>query len=332
MTRFGIGLTNTLPIPETVKLIQTAEEAGFEMVALVDSIPYQYYQDIFVTMSMALQATKKIKVASGICIPYTRHPAMLAAGFNSLDQLFPGRLVLGLGPGGFLPLNAMGIPLWNKPLTAMRESFSMIRSLFKGETVTMEGKVFKANNVVLTPHPKEPIPLWLAARGPKMTQLVGEISDGSFCTGPYPYLDHQIELIKQGAKKADRSIDDIVLGNWLISAIDEDPSVADKLATHDLTYMVPATPEYVHKRIGSNLEDVKKLQEVAYRSLDEAEAFVTPFMLDNWAIRGTAEDVNKCVDRQIKAGIEFVVFGGPFAKDPIAGIKELGKTVISSHT
>ena len=162
-----------------------------------------------------------------------------------------------------------------------------------------------------------------------MTSLVGELADGSFFTAPLTYLDHLIQLTKDGAKKGGRDLSQIVLCNWLISAMDEDYEVATKLAKHDLTYMVPATPEYVHKRIGTNLDEVKKLQEVAYRSLDEAEAFVTPFMLDNWSMRGTPEDVNKSVDKQIKAGFNFIVFGGPFAKDPVNGIMELGKKIVA---
>ncbi len=331
MVQFGISLVNTLPIPQTVELVKAAEEAGFDQVSLVDAAPYLRYQDIMVSMTMALQATKKIKLASGVCIPYTRHPALLAAAFNSMDQLFPGRLILGLGPGGFLPLNALGIPLLDRPITAIRESFAILRSLFKGESLTYSGKLFKVNNVVLQPSPQKTIPLWLAARGPQMTRLVGELADGSFCSAPTSYIPHLMELIHEGAKKADRDLSMIRVGNSLPSALEEDLDTANDLVKHSLTYMVPATPEYVHKRIGTNLDEVKKLQEVSYRSLDEAKAFVTPFMLDNFTIRGSTEDINRIIDQQTNAGINTVIFGGPFATDPIKGIRELGRKVVAIH-
>lgn len=330
MVKFGIALVpyNT-SMSDIIKKVQTAESAGFDMVAFADANPFPGYEDIYVTMMSALHASKKIVIASGVNVPYTRHPALLACAFNSMNRIFPGRVILGLGAGGSLPMKPLGIPMYNKPIAAISESFKIIRDLFDGKTVEYQGKVFELHNTNLVPPPKDPIPIYLAARGPQMTKLIGKYSDGSFMTAPTSYLDHAIDLIKKGATNMGRDLKEIAIGNWLPTALEKDPKKADKLASKDLTYMVSDTPDYVHNIAGIPLDDVNRLRQALPLGLEKAMDFVTDQMLDELAIRGDAETCISLLDSWVKKGTDLIIFGEPFADDPIAGINGLAEKVVT---
>ena len=292
MVRFGIGLRGELPVLQTAELARTAEESGFEYVWISDENPSPSYRDVFVTMTAIALRTERIKIGTGICNPYSRHPAQLAVAISSLNEMARGRVILGLGPGGSLPLRPLGIKLWNKPISAIREAFKILRGLFAGETVNLEGTVLTAVNCKLDPPPKERIPVYLAARGPKMLELVGELSDGAILTAPLGYLDFALDRIKAGAEKAGRQLEDINIANWIPFAMIENSEKA-------LGVGIP--------------EATKKL---------------TPAMVDALAISGTPEECEKKIGEFINAGVTQVILVPPFGGSPKDVIERVGKITI----
>ena len=146
MVSFGIGLMADLPATQTAELARVAEESGFGHVWVADENPSPSFRDVFVTMTAIALRTQRIKIGSGICTPYSRHPAILAAAFSSLNEVARGRVTVGLGPGGSLSLRPMGIKVWDKPLSAIKESFKIMRGMFSGEVVNLDGEILKAVN------------------------------------------------------------------------------------------------------------------------------------------------------------------------------------------
>ncbi|MCK5345490.1 MAG: LLM class flavin-dependent oxidoreductase, partial [Candidatus Heimdallarchaeota archaeon] len=182
MKNFGILVANQFPIRQTINLAQLAEGYGFEYFWVADENPSPTYHDVWVTYYAILHSTRKIKVSTGINTPHTRHPALLAVAMNSFNELFPKRAHLGLGPGGYMTLHPLNIPMWHRPIRAVREAFEIIQELQTGKKIHYQGEIFQALDIQLEPKPVELWENWLACRGPQMIKLGGRFADGIMLT------------------------------------------------------------------------------------------------------------------------------------------------------
>src|ERR1700733_2311518 len=155
-----------------------AEDHGFTQCWFYDS--QMLYSDVYVTMALAAEHTKHIKLATGVAIPSNRIEPVTAHSIATINLLAPGRTVLGVGTG-FTGRNTMGLP--PIPLDQLRDYVAMVRKLLRGEEVTYrEGKRERAIRFLHQDHGyinlKDPVPIHIAADGPKALELAGEIGDG----------------------------------------------------------------------------------------------------------------------------------------------------------
>src|SRR3954449_5700196 len=115
--RLAIYLQEAHPIREGMDIARYAEEQGFEAVWQAES---RLVRESTVPMAAFLSCTDRIKVGSGVADVWSRNPARLAATFSTLDDLAPGRVILGLG-AWWDPLAAKVGITRAKPLQVMRE-------------------------------------------------------------------------------------------------------------------------------------------------------------------------------------------------------------------
>ena len=94
MTRLALYLQDAHPLPEAMTYAKYAEDHGFEAVWQADS---RLVREASVPMAAFAATTDRIKVGSGVIDCWTRNPARLAATFSTLDDLAPGRIILGIG-------------------------------------------------------------------------------------------------------------------------------------------------------------------------------------------------------------------------------------------
>jgi 5,10-methylenetetrahydromethanopterin reductase len=172
---FGLNLAGFDPPLETARLSRKAEENEFDYVWIADENPSPMCRDVVVNVTATAIKTSRIKIGTGICNFYTRHPALLAEFVASVDEISPGRIVLGVGPGGDMPLRPLGIKMWDKPLTTVREGIEVVNRLLSGEKVNFEGEMIRTRGAKLAFLPKTRIPIYLAARSPRLMQMIGEI-------------------------------------------------------------------------------------------------------------------------------------------------------------
>src|SRR5262245_34304658 len=114
-----------------VALARRAEERGFESVWVAET---RMTRDGLVPLAAIAQATSRVKVATGIVNVYTRGPVVVAISFAALDEIAPGRVLMGLGAGSPLVLAPQGVA-WEKPVTRLREYCDVVRPLLRGEEV-----------------------------------------------------------------------------------------------------------------------------------------------------------------------------------------------------
>ena len=108
--------------------------------------------------------------------PYTVHPVYATMAAATLDEFFPGRVKLCYGMGAPRDLEAAGI-IAEQPLRTLREALEISRRLLSGEIIDFKGERYHVAGRRLATGARQ-VPLWLAASGPRMLELAGEIADG----------------------------------------------------------------------------------------------------------------------------------------------------------
>src|ERR1043166_6765730 len=106
MAELGIALDGRAPLGEIEAQAQAAEEGGASTLWIACHL---FLRDPVTTAALALAATKRIKVALMAMSPYSTHPVYIAMAAASLDEKYPGRVILCLGAGAPAALNAAGI-------------------------------------------------------------------------------------------------------------------------------------------------------------------------------------------------------------------------------
>lgn len=219
------------PIPEAVEYVRYAEDRGFEAVWQAES---RLVREATVPMAAFLAQTARIRVGAGVVNNWTRNPALLASTFSTLDDLAPGRVILGIG-AWWDPLAAkVGIER-SRPLTAIRETVEAVRALLADETVTYHGDYVHLDGVELDyvhqeRRPKD-VPIYIGATGMKMMELTGEIADGVLLNYLVPptYNAQAMEALERGAARAGRTVDDLDRPQLVVCSVSDDrPAALDR--------------------------------------------------------------------------------------------------------
>ena len=195
------------PAPELIRLGAAAETAGFDMVATSDHFqPWQANErhagQAWVTLGALGQRTQRIWMGPTVTCPTLRYnPAIVAEAFATLSTLYPGRIFLGLGSGEALNEQAATgeWPAWRERWDRLIEAVAIIRGLWTGKPLQHKGAHYTVNGK-LYDVPPQPIPLMLAANGPKAMKLAGEHGDG-LITDPQTWKQHKGEW-ESGARSA----------------------------------------------------------------------------------------------------------------------------------
>jgi 5,10-methylenetetrahydromethanopterin reductase len=223
-TPVALYLQDVHPIRVGMDLVRYAEQRGFATVWQADS---RLVRDAIVPMAAFAGTTETIKVGSGVMDIWSRNPARLASTFSTLDDLAPGRVICGLG-AWWDPLAAkVGIDR-RKPLTAMREVVTVVRSLLANEVVTFHGEHVHLDGVELDyvhqqRRPKA-VPIYIGATGMQMMELTGEIADGcvlNYLVSP-SYNRDALAALERGAAKSGRTLADIDRPQLVVCSVDRD--------------------------------------------------------------------------------------------------------------
>ena len=226
MTRpVAIYLQDAHPVDESIEHVRYAEARGFEAVWQADC---RLVRDAVVPMAAFAACTERIRIGSGVVDCWTRNPARLAATFSTLDDLAPGRVILGLG-AWWDPLAARVGVSRARPLKAMREIVTACRALLNDETVTFDGEFVQLDYVQQERRPKD-VPIYIGATGMKMMALTGEIADGvvfNYLVSPQ-YNQQAMEALAEGAARAGRGVDDLDRPQLVVCSVASSDSESDR--------------------------------------------------------------------------------------------------------
>jgi 5,10-methylenetetrahydromethanopterin reductase len=197
-------------VAEQVELARVAERAGFDLVGIGDT--QSIIPEAFVTLTAMAAATSRIRLATTVANPVTRHVAVAAAGMAALQSASGGRAVYGVGTGDSA-LATLGLP-W-AGLDGLAAHGRAFRALVRGEEVDCGG------HPVRLQWPVEPVPLLLAAGGPRTFRLAGAIADGVICGNGISeeVVRGNLALIAEGARAAGRDPAEVEV--WFMAKIVE---------------------------------------------------------------------------------------------------------------
>src|SRR5215475_14166366 len=197
MAEIGISIDGRAPLFEIEMQAQAAEEGGASTLWFACHL---FLRDPVTPAALALGATKKIKIALMAMSPYTTHPVYIAMAAATLEEMYPGRVILCLGAGAPADLKAAGIDS-PKPLVAIGEAVKICRQLFAGEMADFHGQMFNVAGRRLANGGRR-IPIVIAASRPNMLKLAGRQSDGvliSAATAP-PFVKACLDQVGAGRK------------------------------------------------------------------------------------------------------------------------------------
>lgn len=193
MIRWGYTLSSEEFGPlDLVEHAEQAEQAGFDFLTISDHFhPWTTSQGhspfVWGTIGGVAVRTSRVSLGTGVTCPILRlHPAIVAQASATAAAMMPGRFFLGLGTGEALNEHITG-QRW--PAVEIRremlvEAIGIIRKLWTGETVDHWGTYFTVENARLFTPPPEPVPIIVAAAGPKAAELAAEHADGIWSTSP----------------------------------------------------------------------------------------------------------------------------------------------------
>jgi 5,10-methylenetetrahydromethanopterin reductase len=239
----GVLLNAEYPAQELIRLGVLAEQLGYSTFWYTD---VRMLRECYIGLASVAMHTKRIRLATGVTDPYSRHPAITAASIATLDELSDGRAILGLGLGG-AGFRELGITK-TLPVAAMRESIEVIRGLLRGEQVSLAGKVISLDQGRLQfPSPRGRVPIYIATQGAQISRLAGALADGVLIANIVSpaALDFYLGQIANGAEQAGRSLRDLDIQlRWEI-CISEDEAAALRTMRHRLAArLIAAYPRW----------------------------------------------------------------------------------------
>lgn len=306
--RVAIYLQDKHPIRDGMAYCQYAESRGFEAVWQAES---RLVRDAIVPMAAFAAVTEKLKVGSGVINNWTRNPAIIAATFLTLDDLAPGRVILGIGAWWDPLARNVGIER-RKPLTAMREVVEVCRRLLAMERVTFHGEFVHVTDIELdvVHGRREPrhVPIYIGATGMQMMELTGEIADGAvlnYCVPP-EYNDPALAALARGAKKAGKTLDDIDRPQLIVCSVDYDRQKALDGARELLTQYLAQQP-HIQQASGVSDEVVNQIKGIlgwpaTKEQVQQAMRFVPDELVERITASGTPDEVRAKVEEYKRHG------------------------------
>jgi probable F420-dependent oxidoreductase len=294
----------SLPAPtglvsDTIAMAQRAEALGYDDVWLADAGGL----DALTLVPMILQNTEKLRVGIAVVPAYTRTPAVMASTFSVINQTWPGRFIPGLGTSSHTIIeNWHGLKL-EKPLTRMRETMSLLRTMMAGEKTDFSGDTLHSKGYRQAP--VNGLPIYLAALRPKMLESAAELSDGVILNlFPRAALPRIMEHIAIGAERAGKDPAEVeVVCRHMMVVTDDKPAARNAFRAGFASYY--STPVYNKFLAWAGYEDAaREIREGwAAKDRERTAAALPDELVDEIGLIGTQAECQQLIRDYAAGGI-----------------------------
>ncbi|MEZ4521863.1 MAG: LLM class flavin-dependent oxidoreductase [Thermomicrobiales bacterium] len=268
---------------ELLEVASEAEARGFPGVMSPST------GDNITLLHAVLERTERITVGTGIANIYTRHPTEMANAASFIEELHPGRFILGIGVSHPPTHQRLGVDT-GRPLSDTRDYVAAMRDVWKG-----------------MPFPT----LMLAALRDRMTRLAGEISEGvMWANGVRSHMPHSLSQLPEGLP------DDFIVSNVVPAAVDQDRDAArERVRRALINYLQLVNYQNYYIEAGYKEEVDAARQAADSGDQDGVLGAISDAMVDDIAVYGTPDDVRAGFQSWVDAGMTHMalsVAGGDY--------------------
>src|SRR5512141_175226 len=310
----GLGLAARGDVEEVVTWARQARDHGLDSVWVHDSYFERDGVSFTTAIAQAIAADDDgdeagFRVALGAANPFTRHPVVLAMTGSALDEILPGRFVMGMGTGLPLRLKQMGIAY--DPTTAVERvstAIDQVRALWAGERLPSATPGLPPIQPMFAPAHR--IPIVIAAYRKEFVALAGQKADGYLArpAESIPSLRGILERLRAAATEAGRDPASIESAGYLLSLVDKTRREALNRAKREpfVIYMMAVLSDISLARAGFD-RDLRDQIMAAWRAEDYTTAgrLIPDELLDAFMLCGTREDVAaKAMAYHAQAGLQ----------------------------
>lgn len=288
---FAITLKLDMPPARSIALARQAEAAGFSYGWVFDS--HVLWYEPYPMLTLMAANTERMRLGTCVTNPAVRDITITASTLATLNEISGGRMDLGIGRG-----DSSRRVLGKKPTTLadLEAATLKIKALTTGQEVEHGGQPVR----LPWADTNAPLPIWIAAYGPKALHLTGRIADGVILQFADPDLIQWcMGFVHAGAREAGRDpasikimaaapvwvSDDLATARehvrWFPALVSN--HVVDLISRYDASELPPALTTYVRNRAGY---DYAHHAEVGSTNA----GFVSDDVVDRFCIIGPAEE------------------------------------------
>ena len=302
------------PVVEMLATARALDEHGFDTIWLAEAYPWwrkhgMEARSSTVVSALMAQETERLTIGWGIISPFTRHPVQVAMDARVVQELAPGRFILGFGTSKIFLNNA--VMQTNKTLGPMRDAVTIVRGVLGGKAFRYDGDTWSADvpGLAADAHaPREVPPVYVAATAPKMQALAGEIGEG--CLTPSITTPAFVRYTRENIKS------DIDIGCTVVASIAEERAEG-RDGAREIAGMYLANKVQNIQGSADTLLDLARLEQDEIRPVAEAmeqggrlaaKEKVTDAILDKCKpIAGTPADCIAAIEEYKDAGCTHVM-------------------------
>ncbi|TCK30919.1 coenzyme F420-dependent glucose-6-phosphate dehydrogenase [Ancylobacter aquaticus] len=286
-----------------------AERCGFDSVFVSDHFqPWRHtggHAPSAIAWLGALGAsTSRIVMGTSVLTPtFRHHPSMVAQSFGTLGQLYPGRVILGVGSGESLnevPATGAPWPEMKERFARLREAVRLIRQLWSEERVSFEGTYYRTERATIYDRPENPVPIYIAGAGPMVAKFAGRAGDGFICTSGKAwelYRDTLLPNVAAGLEEAGREAESY--DQMIEMKVSFDTDRARALADTRNWAALALSPEEKH-----SVDDPLEMERLA-------DALPAERAASRWIVSDDADEHVERIRPYVELGFRHLVFHAP---------------------
>lgn len=298
----GVIFHPRFPPESLADYARRAEAAGFDELWLWDDC---FLPGALTSASIALAATKTLKVGIGLLPATVYHPLFAAMEITTLARAFPQRILPGFGHGVGPWMDQIGAaPKSRSSLKTLEETVTSVRQLLGGEMVNMHGREIHLEQVQMQLTPDYVPPLYLGAMREKSLQMAGRLGEGTILTGMScpAYVRWACEHIRAGMDEVGRTENRVAV--YFDVKVNKDGESARNAARQALARRLPWADVQVEAQgITREVEALMQKQDV-----DDIARSIPSEWLDAFSASGTPEQAMVTIHKLFDAGADTVIF------------------------
>jgi len=302
--------TGDLSMDALLRYAQEAETLGYDGFWVTE----ESGKEAFTVLALAAQATRRIRLGTGIVSFYSRTPTLLAMAASTIHRLSGGRFALGIGTGGIgFMERGHGIAI-ERPLRRARETVAIVRGLLTSRRFSYEGTWFRVRDFHLREGPIDgTLPIYLSALNPKMVGAAAQVADGFIANWlAEEALAEFRSIVEREAGAAGRDSKDVKILTLLMTCPDPRDEGAVNAMRRGLAFYC-ASPHYHHiaeiSGYGREASEVKAVWDAG--DFARASRMVTDAMVEKFSLTGSPEACRRKLRSLLDAGVYPIIYPVP---------------------